>query len=149
MRKQEEVALFGNLTAMIDVVFQIIIFFVVTSSMQDSARDNRIVLAPAPHGTPVREKDSREIVVDVNSKGDISISRTRISQSMLATVLTKARKEYGGDTPVIIRGDRKAIHGMVKTVMDTCAGAGIWKIKIAAVKEGSAKGGAKGSAKGG
>ena len=135
MRNQQEVMLFGNLTAMIDVVFQIIIFFVVTSNMQDSARDNRIVLAIAPHGTAETKKDPREIVVDVSAKGSISIARTPISRSDLGSILTKARKEYGGDTPVVVRGDGKSTHAMVRKVMDACAESGIWKIKIAAIKE--------------
>ena len=136
MRKREEIALFGNLTAMIDVVFQIIIFFVCTSSLQDSARDTRIQLALAPHGVAVTKKDPLEIIVDVNAKGRISIARTEISPQMLQTVLIKAVKEYGAaHVPVVIRADGKTRHSMVRTVMDTCAGCNIWKIKIAALKE--------------
>jgi biopolymer transport protein ExbD len=135
MRRQEEVALFGNLTAMIDVVFQIIIFFVCTAKLQDSALDTRIRLAMAPHGEAVAKKDPLEIVVDVSAGGDISIARTRITQPILASILTKAVREYGHDVPVTIRGDSHSTHTMIRTVMDTCAGSGIWKIKIAAMKE--------------
>ena len=56
MRKRQEIPLFGNLTAMIDVVFQIIIFFVCTSNLQSSSIDTRIELARAPHGQPVTKK---------------------------------------------------------------------------------------------
>jgi len=133
--QEEETGLFGNLTAMIDVVFQIIIFFVCTSNLQDSAMDTRIKLPWAPHGKAAQEKDPREIVVDVSSKGRISIARTLISQPDLALVLKKAIKECGSSVPVVIRGDGEATHAMIRIVMDTCAASGIWKIKVSAVKE--------------
>ena len=53
MRRREEDFMTGNLVAMIDVVFQIIIFFVCTSHMQDTALDERIRLAMAPNGQAV------------------------------------------------------------------------------------------------
>lgn len=135
MRKRSDDALFGNLTAMIDVVFQIIIFFVATSSMQDSAIDTRIELAAAPHGQAVKKKDPLEILVNVSSRGVISIGATPVDTRILYKVLKKAVKEYGNTVPVIIRGDGRASHQMIRSAMDTCASAGIWKIKIAAVKE--------------
>lgn len=135
MRKQEEVALGGNLTAMIDVVFQIIIFFVCTANLQDSGRDPRIKLAMAPHGLAVEKKDPREILIDIDNRGVITIARTPISPPELLRILQKAIAEYGSDTPVVVRGDGRASHNMVRQVMDTSAAAGIWKIKIAALKE--------------
>ena len=138
MRKQQEVLLYGNLTAMIDVVFQIIIFFVCTANLQDTSRDTRIALAKAPNGPAAGIKDTREIVVDVNQYGGISIARTPVTKVDLTNVLKKALAESGGklnDLPVIIRGDAKATHLMIRGAMDTCAEAGIWKIKIAALKE--------------
>ena len=135
MRKQEEVALFGNLTAMIDVVFQIIIFFVCTANLQQSSLDTQIQLAMAPHGTPVTKKDPLEIIVDVSAQGRISIAKTPINAETLRLVLRKAVAEYGRDVPVTVRGDGRATHEMIRTVMDTCANCQIWKIKIAAMKE--------------
>jgi biopolymer transport protein ExbD len=134
-RPKEEDYLSGNLTAMIDVVFQLIIFFVCTVSMQDKAVDERIRLAMAPHGKAVENKNPLEINVDVDSKGRISIARTYISPGTLLSVLRKAVGEYGQQVPVIVRGDGQAIHEDIKKVMDACAQAGLWKIKFAALKE--------------
>ena len=52
MRKHPDEYMSGNLTAMIDVVFQLIIFFVATVSLQDTVSDERIRLAMAPSGRP-------------------------------------------------------------------------------------------------
>ena len=89
MRKQEEPALFGNLTAMIDVVFQIIIFFGCTSNLQDSGIDSRIRLALAPLGQAETKKDPLQIVVNVDARGTLSIARTPISVDTLTKVLHK------------------------------------------------------------
>ena len=135
MRKQEEEALNGNLTAMIDVVFQLIIFFVCTVDMQEKSIDERVKLALAPHGQAVEKKDPREINIDIDGEGLITITRTPISQATLVSMLKKVVGEYGQDVPVVIRGDGVTQHQYVKTVMDSCAMAGIWKIKFAAIKE--------------
>ena len=126
-----------NMTPMIDVVFQLIIFFVTTVDLQTKALDTKIKLAMAPHATPVEKKDPREIVVDVESGGRIAINRAYMSAAVLKSILRKAVAEYGQTTPVVIRGDAKAKHEDIKAVMDACAAAGLWKVKFAALKEGS------------
>ena len=124
-----------NMTPMIDVVFQLIIFFVCTTDMQKKALDENVKLAMAPHGRPVEQKDPREVIVDLDSQGRISINRTYMSAEYLRGVLRKVVAEYGQSTPVVIRGDGRTKHGDVKRVMDACTGAGLWKVKFAAIKE--------------
>ncbi len=124
----------GNLTAMIDVVFQLIIFFVCTTNMQNSI-DDRIQLAIAPHGKPIVKKDPREIKIDVDAKGRISIARTYISPDLLKSILKKSILEYGSDTPIIIRGDNEARHQAIQSAMNACTDAGIYKIKFSVLKE--------------
>jgi len=134
--KREEEVLNGNLTAMIDVVFQLIIFFVCTVNMQDKAIDDRIKLAMAPNGKVVRIKDPLEVKVDVSDTGVVSISRTPLSMSMLTIILNKARADArGANVPVLIRADARVKHETVRKVMDACTAAKIWKIKFTALKE--------------
>jgi len=135
-QQKEEDYLSGNLTAMIDVVFQLIIFFVATISMQEQSLNSGIQLAMAPNGEAVRTKEPREIMIDVNKNGQISISRSPISQSTLTLMLKKLMAEsHGQQIPIIIRGDSNARHTGIKAVMDACATAGIYKIKFSALKE--------------
>jgi biopolymer transport protein ExbD len=136
MRQQEETYLSGNLTAMIDVVFQLIIFFVCTVNMQDTAIDTSIRLAMAPYGQEVKIKNPLEINIDVDNDGHLSIARTRLSEPVLVDVLRKAAGENGAqNVPVIIRGDSKTKHEYIRVAMDACVKARIWKIKFAALKE--------------
>lgn len=136
MRKRTEDYLNGNLTAMIDVVFQLIIFFVCTTNMQEQGIDTRIRLSMAPHGEEVRKKNPLEITVDVDRNGRFFIARTPVTETTLISVLRKAAAEYGASqVPVIIRGDDSTKHEAIRRVLDACSKAGIWKTKFCALKE--------------
>ena len=134
MRKQYPDAKL-DMTPMIDVVFQLIIFFVVTAAMQNKAMETNVRMAMAPNGPVEEQKDPRTVTVDVDVKGHISIMKTRISEGQLLTILNKARNSSGQNTPVVIRGDLRAKHEAIKRVMDVCGKAGLWKIRFAALKE--------------
>ncbi|MFH0880016.1 MAG: biopolymer transporter ExbD [Lentisphaerota bacterium] len=134
MRKRTE-DLGLNMTPMIDVVFQLIIFFVTTADMENKALETKVRMAMSPHGPVEMKKDPRTIVVDVDNNGKISIARTTISVAVLRSILRKAVAEYGQTTPVVIRGDIKTRHEYIKAIMDACSYAGLWKVKFAAIKE--------------
>lgn len=124
-----------NLVPMIDVIFQIFIFFVCTVDLQSQSIDIGINMAMAPHGKALSATDPRTIHVDIDSKGKIFIANTWLSVATLQQILTKARGEYGPDVPIVIRGDLEAMHATVKQVMDACSRAGISQIMFAAIKE--------------
>ena len=134
MRKQYPDAKL-DMTPMIDVVFQLIIFFVVTAAMQNKALETNVRMAMAPHGPVEEVKDPRTVVVDVDKNGKISIMKTNLSEAQLLSVLVKARNSTGQSTPVVIRGDGEAQHDAIKRVMDVCGKAGLWKLRFAALKE--------------
>lgn len=137
-RSTEEVGL--DMTPMIDIVFQMIIFFVVTTQLDREVFLERIMLAVSPHGPAIEKKDPRTIVVEVDEKGRIYITRNRLSLSSLKNILQQARNQYGASTPVQIRGAREATHDMIRRVMDACGEAGIWRVSFVAVKEKAKKG---------
>ena len=124
-----------NMTPMIDVVFQLIIFFVTTADLQAKAMDTAVRMAMSPHGPVEEVKDPRTVVIDVNAEGRISIMRTALSENQLLGILVKARNVSGQSTPVVIRGDGETEHAAIKRVMDVCGKAGLWKLRFAALKE--------------
>ena len=134
MRKQYADAKL-DMTPMIDVVFQLIIFFVVTAAMQDKAMETNVLMAMAPNGPVETVKDPRTVIVDVVADGTIQIMKSRVSEGQLFTLLNNARKTAGQSTPIVIRGDLTAKHEAIKRVMDICGKAGLWKIRFAALKE--------------
>ena len=127
------------MTAMIDVVFQMIIFFVCTVQLEKEAISEAILLPDSPHGPMVaEEKDPRTITIEVDERGKIFIARTSLSGERLRQVLTKTVDEYGAagpSIPIRIRAAAAAKHTDVKRVLDACTSAGLYKISFIAVKD--------------
>ncbi len=124
-----------NMTPMIDIVFQMIIFFVLTVELEKDMIDEHLKLAMSPHGPAIEQKDPRTIHVDVRQNGRLSLGRVPVSDGQLRNILRNAAMQYGATTPVVIRGDMNTPHEEIKRVMDICTSAGIWKIKFGAIKE--------------
>ena len=127
------------MTPMIDIVFQLIIFFVVTTELDKQRFDERIILAFSPHGPAIEQRDPRTVVVDVNDAGVVSIARTPVSIPNLTVMLRNAVNQYGASTPIQIRGHEKARHNSIQRVMEACGNAGLWRVSFVATKEKATK----------
>ena len=128
-----------NMTPMIDVVFQMIIFFVCTAQLEQEMFSAFITLPDSPNAPAMaQEKDPRTITIEVDGKGAVSIAQTRLSIAKLKTVLAKTVADYGAHgitIPILIRADANAQHQHVKAAMDACTSAGLYKIAFVAVKD--------------
>jgi biopolymer transport protein ExbD len=138
-----------NMTPMIDVVFQLIIFFVVTIKMSDNIYED-IVLEDGRHGAIVKEMPPQTLIIELGRKLPfiggyrISINNAVVSESMLRDILvTRINRYRNTNFPVLIRADNRVPHREVKRVMDVCTGAGIWKLSFMAIYDhtGKKKGG--------
>ena len=127
------------MTPMIDVVFQMIIFFVCTAQLEQDMFSEFINLPDSPNAPEMaQEKDPRTITIEVDAKGKVSIAQTPLSVSKLRKVLTKTVADYGqyGITiPILIRADARTQHRHIKNVMDVCTSSGLYKIAFVAVKD--------------
>ncbi len=124
-----------NMTPMIDIVFQMIIFFVLTVEMERDALDERIRLAMSPHGPAVETRDPRTVTIDVNDRGHLSIGRVPVSPEQMFAIMRRTVAEYGQSTPVVIRGDMDVRHTNIQRAMDICTRAGLYRVSFAAIKE--------------
>jgi len=132
-RKREVAGCAMDMTPMIDVVFQLIIFFIVCMSITKQVNED-IQLADGKHGEMTKElRDPFEIEVDKN--GYITIKNIRHSPEKLSNMLGNRVKRLGASFPVLIRGDNRAKHEDVKRVMDICTMNGIWKISFLVVEK--------------
>jgi biopolymer transport protein ExbD len=122
-----------NMTPMIDVVFQLIIFFIVTIKMEQDINPE-IELEEAVHGPVIEKEDPRTLTVEVDRRGWISIHGAQLSRRKLYDIM-KDRYRRHGSFPVLIRGDYRTQHRDIREVMDICTGAGIWRISFAAIQE--------------
>jgi biopolymer transport protein ExbD len=128
-----------NMTPMIDVVFQMIIFFVCTAQLEQEMFSEFISLPDSPNAPEMaQEKDPRTITIEVDGKGKVSIARTPLTISRLRKILGKTVADYGvrgPSIPILIRADTGTRHASVKQVMDACTAAGLYKIAFVAVKD--------------
>jgi len=132
-RSTEEVGM--NMTPMIDIVFQLIIFFVVTTELDKERFNESIILAFSPSGPTIERKDPRTVVIEVNDEGHVYVGPTRLSVGTLTTMLRNAVGHFGSSIPVQIRADRRVKHKNVREVMEACGHAGLWRVSFVATKE--------------
>ena len=123
-----------NLTPMIDVVFQLIIFFIVTVKMQEEVNED-IILGDAPHGPVIDAVGPRTIVIELDRRGRISMHNTPMTIDELRNILLRRYRRFHGPYPVMIRADHRAHHQHVRSVMDLASSIGIWRINFVAVQE--------------
>ncbi|MDR2850041.1 MAG: biopolymer transporter ExbD [Verrucomicrobiota bacterium] len=128
------------MTPMIDVVFQLIIFFVVTLKMTSDINPN-IVLEDGKNGVTLTQENlpPSTLEIELDRNGRISIHNAAMTPSMLGTIIRNRVNRHGPEFPVLIRADYRTQHEKVKRVMDICTQSGIWKLSFVAVQEHKAK----------
>jgi len=117
-----------NLTPMIDVIFQLLIFFMVATTFQDPEREIDVELPEASTGEPL-EAELDEIVINIKRDGSLVLSGESVSRDELVRRLGRAA-ERDPETPVTIRGDRLVHHEQVVGVMDACGSVGLTSFSL-------------------
>lgn len=117
-----------NLTPLIDVVFLLLIFFMVATTFLDPEREIDVELPTAQSaGEPQRTPE--EIVLNVLQDGRVFHDGTQISDDELRLLLKRAA-QHDPETPVTIRGHRLAQHQSIVSVMDACGSAGLFNLAV-------------------
>ena len=119
-----------NLTSLIDVVFLLLIFFMVSTTFQ---KDNHITLTLPEADNEQRQTKSDVVYVSINAQGDYAVNSRALVKSDAKT-LSLAIENLNmdeGETPVIIAADAQATHQSVVTVMDVASRLGFGKVSIA------------------
>ena len=117
------------LTSMVDIVFLLLIFFMVTTSFVEFTRRLDIQLPEAKAGGPAEKV--REVLIEVGGDGRIFLNGKETTLAGLEAALEATRGEGGS---AIIRADRRLPYGFVVKLMGICRAYGIYDIGIA-VKE--------------
>lgn len=121
-----------NLTPMIDVVFLLIIFFMVGSRFSEISESERDITLSVPAVSKVETltQPPRNRVINVYADGKITLDKQPVTLAELGQKLIAARNEYK-QTSVVIRGDGQALHQSVADVLATCRQAEIIDMSIA------------------
>jgi biopolymer transport protein ExbD len=123
VQDEEEV----NLTPMLDVVFILLIFFIVTASfVKESGMDiNR------PDAATAVRKERGNILVAITPSGQIWIDRRQIDVRAVRANIERLHAE-NPQGAVVIQADRESKNGLLVEVMDAAKLAGVENISIAA-----------------
>jgi len=115
-----------DLTPLIDVTFQLLIFFLLTATFNTDAAF-KVKLPKASASEPATE--SKSIVVEISEDGRFEIDRKVVDGAELQTRLCMAAKESQIST-VNIKADQNTKHEKVVQVMDVAKACGIEKLGI-------------------
>ena len=116
-----------NLTPLIDVVFLLLIFFMVSTTF---IKESEIDLTLPQASEELREDPLDKIEISIDREGNIFVNEMALINTKLITIrqaLLDARND-DGDPVVIIRADAQASHQTVVDVMDAARQANLYRI---------------------
>jgi biopolymer transport protein ExbD len=118
-----------NLTPMIDVVFNLLVFFMCATSFLSAVEREIEVELPSAESGGALEAPPEELVITVRADGAVFVGGDPLSrEELLARLRTAAQGDP--ETPVTIRGDRQAEHQSIVSVMDACGLAGLFNLAV-------------------
>ena len=129
-----------NLVSLIDVVFILLLFFVVTTTFTRETQ-LKIDLPEADSATPVQETQLKQLEITIAADGSYALNGQQLVKSDLATLSSALQKESGGDSslPLVISADARTPHQAVITAMDAAGKLGFAHLRITTVEAQPAK----------
>lgn len=129
MRRARRASSGIDITPLIDVLFMLIIFFVLTTAFVQGA-----IVVDLPGGTPPPIDRDDPIVVTVTRTGELLWAGDAVTRVELAA---RAREAAASSEDVLVAGDREASFGAVAEILDELRRAGLSEAGLAF--EGAAK----------
>lgn len=121
-----------SLTSLIDVVFLLLIFFMVSTTFEHQAVLKVDLPEASEVSTAENQPDSFELVIDKN--GQFYLNDRQLIDGKPQTVRAALMEAAGDDrnVPIVLRADSETPHHFVVTAMDVAAQLGFHKLSIAA-----------------
>lgn len=129
-----------NLASLIDVVFILLLFFVVTTTFTRETQ-LKVDLPEAASGTPPEETALKQMEVLISAEGSYSLNGQALLKSDLESLMAALGKESAGDNslPLVISADAQTPHQAVITAMDAAGKLGFAHLRITTVEAEAAK----------
>lgn len=124
-----------NLASLIDVVFILLLFFVVTTTFTRETQ-LKVDLPEAASGTPPEETALKQMEVLISAEGSYSLNGQALLKSDLESLMAALGKEAAGDNslPLVISADAQTPHQAVITAMDAAGKLGFAHLRITTVE---------------
>lgn len=120
-----------DLTPMLDVVFIMLIFFIVTATFVKEAG----VDVERPLASTAERQDLANILIAITPEDDVWIDGNRVDVRDMSTLIKRLHAENPQGS-VVIQADRDSTHKTLKQVMDAVQKAGVGQVAVAAENEG-------------
>ena len=119
-----------NLTPLIDVVFLLLIFFMVTTTFTKETR--LLITLPEASGEPA-EETAQTLELLVNAEGNYAVNGQNLINREIKTIMAALQDASGGNVemPLIITADAQASHQAVVIAMDAAGQLGFSRLNIA------------------
>ncbi|MCC7290564.1 MAG: biopolymer transporter ExbD [Phycisphaerales bacterium] len=121
--REGEAHLHIDFVPMVDVLFNILIFFLLATSFKQLEREMQIALPYAAASGPL-SATLRELVINVTDGGDMIVNGQAVAEADLRGMVTSLVAGNPGQK-VTVRGDRTTAYANVVKALDICKGAGI------------------------
>lgn len=130
IRKKESDSEDINISPLIDMVFILLIFFVVTTSF---SRETGVEVNK-PKAASSQTLSQENIMIAVTSEGTFHILEKQVDLNQLSMIVKRLANE-NPDRQAVVMVDRNAKSGDVVDVIDVCNLSGVKKVNIAAIKK--------------
>ena len=124
-----------NMTPMIDVTFQLIIFFLLSSRLAQQETQMELDLPAAASGRDAVEDGRPRLIVNLSADGRVMLGSTQTPREEMAGRLRIERERLGDDLEVRVRADRSVPYRVVAPILLACAEVGIWNVTFAVVEK--------------
>jgi len=130
-RPEEEADEFGvQLAPLVDIVFLLLVFFLVATTYLDEERDVSVVLPKIETPKGKSQRRLERVLLNVREDGTIILGGRSVDRETLYRALVIARRR-NPDVPVVLRGDKAVPHGEVMGVYDVCRRARVRNVAVA------------------
>jgi biopolymer transport protein ExbD len=121
-----------NMTPMIDVVFQLLIFFLVAARFDEQQRELDNIKLPRADEARSRISEVKELYINVDQAGKVALNHQTVTHAVLLDQLRQAQADNPGRQTVIVQGDHRCPYEHIIAVLNTCAKADIRDCRLAA-----------------
>lgn len=121
-----------QIAPMIDVVFLLLIFFLVTWNFARQETELDVKVPTAREGKENRRAIG-EVILNVRADGSIMMNRRTFTPEELQAALARIAEMYP-DQAVVLRGDQNTDYKFIVDVLDICRSANIWNVAFATSK---------------
>lgn len=122
--KKQEKAVGINITSLVDVLFIILIFILVSTTFLEQPALN----IELPEAKTAGLQRVERLVVSISEKGQLYLNEVPIKKEDLGLKLQMYIEKEGKDLPVILKADKKVNYGLVINVMDIMRSVGVKKL---------------------